>query len=412
MAESMNPNKITIGSRNREDLGDIKALAASIEKYGLIHPIVINSDGSLVAGRRRLGACKLLGWTEVPIRILDTDAETPENTDRKDYTPEETVVAGRKREAAEVKAAKDAQLAGLKQYQDRSENFSEREKGEAKVKVAKAVGMSKPTYEKAKEIVEAAEKDPKTFRSLVDMMNKTGKVDRAYKELQKEKRSTQRKESVANAPPAESYRGEYELNHVYVADIRSLKLPEGSIDLVFTDPPYHDEHLDLFGELAKLSAHVLKPGGLCISYVGKMFLPQILGAMDKCLEYVWTLAITQEGNQSRVWKHHIFENWRPVVIYRKAGDSPVREWIQDIGRGARDKAFHDWQQDVETPRKCIAAYTLPGDVILDPFVGGGTTPYVCQELGRRFLCFDIDEDAIRLTMKRLKQNGKTSIQEP
>ena len=52
---------IQVGRRHREDLGDIDALAASIEREGLLQPITITPDGVLVCGLRRLAAMRKLG---------------------------------------------------------------------------------------------------------------------------------------------------------------------------------------------------------------------------------------------------------------------------------------------------------------------------------------------------------------
>jgi ParB family transcriptional regulator, chromosome partitioning protein len=60
---------ITIGNRHRRDMGDLRALASSIADVGLLHPIVVTPDGMLIAGERRLAACKLLGWTEIPATV-------------------------------------------------------------------------------------------------------------------------------------------------------------------------------------------------------------------------------------------------------------------------------------------------------------------------------------------------------
>jgi ParB family transcriptional regulator, chromosome partitioning protein len=56
--------------RDRRDLGDIEGLAASIAAIGLINPITIDEDGLLLAGARRLAACKKLGLEKVEVRIL------------------------------------------------------------------------------------------------------------------------------------------------------------------------------------------------------------------------------------------------------------------------------------------------------------------------------------------------------
>lgn len=84
---------ISIGERRREDYGDLASLASSIEHYGLLHPIVIDDEGNLVAGGRRLEAVKLLGWSSVAVTRLgelsDNERraiELEENLRRKDLT--------------------------------------------------------------------------------------------------------------------------------------------------------------------------------------------------------------------------------------------------------------------------------------------------------------------------------------
>lgn len=86
-------SKIIVGTRRREDMGDIQGLADSIQKYGLLHPVVIDNQNRLVAGGRRLAACALLGWQEIEARSLGELTENElraieleENLRRKDLT--------------------------------------------------------------------------------------------------------------------------------------------------------------------------------------------------------------------------------------------------------------------------------------------------------------------------------------
>jgi len=74
--ETRSINSIKIGKRFRRDLGDIDALARSINEVGLLHPIVITPDGELLAGQRRLEACKQLKWDKIPVRIIIQSKET------------------------------------------------------------------------------------------------------------------------------------------------------------------------------------------------------------------------------------------------------------------------------------------------------------------------------------------------
>ena len=64
-------NSIVIGARRREKLGRLQALAKSIAtRDGLIHPILLRGE-TLVAGHRRLEACRSLNWKTIPARQVD-----------------------------------------------------------------------------------------------------------------------------------------------------------------------------------------------------------------------------------------------------------------------------------------------------------------------------------------------------
>ena len=78
---------IMVGTRHRREMGDIAGLAASMAELGLLQPIVVRPDGTLIAGERRLRAAEQLGWTHIPVSVVDLDAvvrgEFAENAVRK-----------------------------------------------------------------------------------------------------------------------------------------------------------------------------------------------------------------------------------------------------------------------------------------------------------------------------------------
>lgn len=88
---------IKVKKRVRKDLGDIDSLKESIRLYGLLNPITINSDHELVAGERRLEACKALGMERINAVVLDANVdkikqleiELEENNQRKEFSDEE-----------------------------------------------------------------------------------------------------------------------------------------------------------------------------------------------------------------------------------------------------------------------------------------------------------------------------------
>lgn len=87
---------VRVTNRRREEFGDIEGLAESIRKYGLFHPIVVDEENNLIAGERRLRACRFLEWSEIPARMYreltddeKSEIELEENLRRKDLTPYE-----------------------------------------------------------------------------------------------------------------------------------------------------------------------------------------------------------------------------------------------------------------------------------------------------------------------------------
>jgi ParB family chromosome partitioning protein len=67
--QCMSVDKIRVGTRHRKDMGDLDALAASMDALGLLHPVVVAPDGLLLCGERRVAAAKLLGWETIPVTI-------------------------------------------------------------------------------------------------------------------------------------------------------------------------------------------------------------------------------------------------------------------------------------------------------------------------------------------------------
>lgn len=87
---------IKVRKRVRKDLGNLEPLMDSLQRYGLLNPITLNSRYELVAGERRLEAAKRLGWTSINAVIIDVtdkvsllEIELEENTQRVEFTDSE-----------------------------------------------------------------------------------------------------------------------------------------------------------------------------------------------------------------------------------------------------------------------------------------------------------------------------------
>lgn len=177
---------VVIGERQTR--GNVLHLVGSIERLGLLHPLVINTRNELVAGRRRLAAVKELGWDKVPVTVvaslddalLALTAERDENTCRAPLSMAERIELGERLEAMEKPKAKARQRAGgggtgcgkLPQPEPKTRD-----------KVAAALGVSGKTYEKAKKAKAIIDADPEGNADLAEKMDEPGaKVDPVYRE--------------------------------------------------------------------------------------------------------------------------------------------------------------------------------------------------------------------------------------
>lgn len=203
-------DRIRVVDRHRGDLGDLTDLAASIATEGLLHPVVVTTDNRLIAGHRRLEACRSLGWTDIEATFIEgvTDAaqflrmERDENTCRKDMTPSEKVSLGCALEELERPKAKAAQ--GTRTDLQPSVPPNERLKRyDVREDVAPAVGMSTATYSRAKQLVTAANNGDTIAAEQVKEMDRTGKVTQPYE--------TWRGHKVNRGPDAETKRDPFGL---------------------------------------------------------------------------------------------------------------------------------------------------------------------------------------------------------
>lgn len=235
-------SSIRVGKRSRRDMGDIAALAANISEIDLLHPIVVRPDGQLIAGERRLRAVERLGWTDVPITVVDLDAvvrgELAENTFRKAFTPSEMVDIADAIEGIERAKAKQRQGQRTDKH---PEKFSGSSGGRALDKVAIVAGTSRPTLTKARAVVDAAAAEPERFGKLVEHMDETGSVDRAFKRLQIE-RAKERHASIIE-------------HGCTVADLVALADSGKRFSVIYADPPWPWETFGPLGRIRSCADH-------------------------------------------------------------------------------------------------------------------------------------------------------------
>jgi len=191
----------------------------------------------------------------------------------------------------------------------------------------------------------------------------------------------------------------------------------GDVDLIgatiISDPPYPREHLPLWEQLAQFA---LDEGvSRLVLMTGQSILLDSIDAIRSAFnapvdeysgggqrwQYRWCGAYLTPGPAARVWRANVSTAWKPILVFDLEHDERTfltRDVFQSSGD---DKQHHHWGQNAEGIAQLVETFTSPGDLVVDPFLGGGTTALVCRDLGRRFIGCDIDVDAVNATLDRL-----------
>ena len=198
----------------------------SITAVGLLHPVVVDSDGRLISGARRLEAMKRLGWRDIPVRMLPLAAivrgECDENTIRKDFVVTEAVAIATAVREEEARLAKQRQREHGKTAPGKKAITGGKLppviKSKSRDRAARVSGKSATTLRKAEVVIAAAKEDPDAFGALPAEMDRTGRVDRAFRQVTRAKRH----QEIAKA---------------------DLAAPVGKYRVIYADPPWQYEHV-------------------------------------------------------------------------------------------------------------------------------------------------------------------------
>jgi len=180
--------KVIVRDRIRKDYGDIKELADDIRENGLINPPVVNKEYELLAGERRLKACKSLGWEKIPVTMMDTrdaehelNIEISENDVRKGFSKAERADYMKRLLRIEQTKAKIRQTLGEKVPGG----------GRAKDKAAERFGISGKTMER--EIAISDNKDLISTEDFADWDEGRLSTNKLYQKLKRDSAEKDRK---------------------------------------------------------------------------------------------------------------------------------------------------------------------------------------------------------------------------
>jgi 16S rRNA G966 N2-methylase RsmD len=236
--------------------------------------------------------------------------------------------------------------------------------------------------------------------ATADSASNTRDKKQKEKEIEEdEKRREEQRESFKEAVKDNSA---VEIHHGDFNDVLS-GYENDAFDHIITDPPYHERHLHLYGEVAKAAKRVVKPGGLVAAIAPHNFLPTVIEKMSNHLDWFWQWSMIQD-KPTILQKKKIGIRYKPIVVFHVPPETELDKQAHDIiTTGNREKDDHKWQQSLDTTAELITDLTEPNDHICDPMAGSGTTGVAALRENRQAVLIDDDADALDTANKRLSE---------
>ena len=229
-------------------------------------------------------------------------------------------------------------------------------------------------------------------------------------------------------------------------------IENNSIDLIVTSPPYnvdikyetyddripYDKYLEFSEKWLKKCYSLTKDDGrLCLNIPldknkgGQQSVCADLTTIAK--KVGWKYHATIIWNEQNISRRTAWGSWLSasapfviapveviVVLYKKRWKKTSGSRKSDILRDeflewtnavwnfsgeSKNRVGHPSPFPVELPKRCIKLFSFVGDVVLDPFLGSGTTLIACLETARKGIGVEIDSNYCKLAVKRLKECG-------
>lgn len=420
-------NKIKVSEeRARKTFENVDKLACSIQDYGLLEPLILDKDYNLIAGERRLLACKMLDLKELVAFETETriycfhflEGEVLDEWHKKAMELEENL----QRENLTFAEECEAKLRLHELYQEKHGKTVERKKGGWGVdESAELLGDSVGETVQDLALARAIRVNPK----LAEKETKSAayKAMRAGDELELRKKIAQ---ILAAETPKE------ERIKIVLGDSRLIlkQYDDEFFDFCVTDPPYGvgiDESHDLgkvwdvrvsdtkgeFGmqtEVFKEVYRVLRQGAHCyvffasMRYVETMEMLKEVGLWHSPIPIIWV-----KTGVPPLDPYHMYKMMYEPIFYCTKGKP--RSFT---GRLLPDNVFttatpsskvHPTEKPIELIKFLIGNCSVEGEIGIDPFAGSGTFGVACSQLNRRCVMVECDEGYYTECWRRVEMEG-------
>jgi site-specific DNA-methyltransferase (adenine-specific) len=188
---------------------------------------------------------------------------------------------------------------------------------------------------------------------------------------------------------------------------RLADVPDGSADLIVTDPPYPAEFLPLWSDLAEVAARVLRPQGVMLAMSGKIHVDEVMQRLGQHLAYGWIYCQPLERGLTRIIARNILQEWKPVLAYSngKWPSGRIDQHGDRFDSGHREKARYRWEQDAGPMVDIIKVHLPEGGLVVDPFAGTGSFGIAALLASCTFLGVEADADRFKTCTDRLNQSA-------
>jgi DNA modification methylase len=239
--------------------------------------------------------------------------------------------------------------------------------------------------------------------------------------------------------------GDFELDKIYLGDAYELikKIPDKSIDLIVTDPPYDfiSKHYGnnytgagAFGKLGRAYHSELENSNI-ITGLNAEILKQLIRVMKKVNIYIWCnkeqileyLEFFKDYNMDLLTWHKTnpvptccnkyLSDTEYILFFREKGvkingtyETKKKYYVSGTNKEDKKLYGHPTIKPLEIIKNLIINSSKENDVVLDAFMGSGTTAVACKELNRHFIGFELNPEIYSNSIKRLNEKDLFSFQ--
>lgn len=202
-------------------------------------------------------------------------------------------------------------------------------------------------------------------------------------------------------------------------------LPQNSVDCIITDPPYGDnsgygrmdkeiqnnENPLLNCQVLFEAQRILKQNCTIYNFTNWKHYPFLTEFIIRYTCFNIRMMIVL--NKNRFGLGYGFRNQHELVLVLEKGKPKYNDNdfsnVMDFKVIEHNEDTHPHEKPESILRRMIKHSTSEGDLVLDCFIGSGSTAIACKQLNRRFIGFEIEEKWVSLANKRLSQNTLFSI---